>query len=159
MDSTSVYDTHTKDGIFYSADTIQVKEYESRTATFFRDGKAYSLSPDKMTGMLATTTTSSIITGNPLRMDSLYSAIETHALEADCHTETKDENGGMLTVVSYPASGYEPEASFWFDGEGKLVRYEEGAPVIDIGFEIGESVYTVESIDTAVDESLFDISG
>ena len=159
MDSTSVYDTHTKDGIFYSADTIQVKEYESRTATFFKDGKAYSLNPDMMTGMLATTTTSSIITGNPLRMDSLYSAIETHALEADCHTETKDENGGMLTVVSYPASGYEPEASSWFDGEGKLVRYEEGAPVIDIGFEIGESVYTVESIDTAVDESLFDISG
>ena len=92
-------------------------------------------------------------------MDSLYSAIETHAQETDYHMETKDENGGMITVVTYPASGFEPEASFWFDGEGKLVRYEEGAPVIDIGFEIGESVYTVESIDTAVDESLFDISG
>jgi hypothetical protein len=35
----------------------------------------------------------------------------------------------------------------------------EGPPVIETGIDIGESVYTIDSIDTAVNESLFDISG
>ena len=50
------------------------------------------------------------------------------------------------------------EASFWFDEAGNLVRYVEGPTVVSTAADIGESDYTVESIDAAVDDSLFDIS-
>ncbi len=50
------------------------------------------------------------------------------------------------------------EASFWLDEAGNLVRYVEGPPVVSAAADIGESDYTIESIDTAVDDSLFEIS-
>ena len=159
MDANSLYDVHTKGDVFYSADTVQVSGFESTSVTFYQDGKVYSLKPDDKTGMLVTTVDPSMLAGNILAMDTLYSAILSHALRTDFTTETREEDGVTYTVDCYPATEYQPEGTFFFDGEGNLVRYVEGPPVIETTIDIGESVYTVESIDTAVDESLLDISG
>ena len=159
LNADSLYDVHTKGDVFYSADTVQVNGYESTSATFYQDGKVYSLKPADRTGMLATRVDPSMLAGNILAMDTLYSAILSHALRTDYTTETREEDGVTYTVDCYPATAYQAEGAFFFDGEGKLVRYVEGPPVIETTIDIGESVYTIESIDTAVDESLLDISG
>ena len=159
LDSDSRYDVHCKDGVFYSADTVQVSGYEGTTATFYRDGTVYTLKPDDLTGTFVMNMSSSLLQNNPLVMDTLYAAIQSHALRSDYATETRDIDGVSCTVDIYPATGYEAETSFYFDGEGNLIRYVEGPPVIDVGMEIGESDYRIECIDTAVNESLFDITG
>ena len=73
MDSDQVYDVHAKDGIYYSDCTTKVSGVEDEKITFFQDGKAYNLDPKDKTGVVATQTDSSIVTANPLLMDSLYS--------------------------------------------------------------------------------------
>ena len=159
MDSTSRFDVHVRDGVYYSSRTTEVSGYEDTKVTFFRDGTAYLLDPAQMTLSVATTTASSLVRDNVLMMDQLYSAIFSHARGTDFTEETRELDGVTCQVYVYPATDYQAEASFWFDEEGNLVRYEEGAPVIETTIELGESVYTVGGIDTAVDESLFDISG
>ena len=159
MDADSLLDVYTKDGIFYSSKTTQVSGYESTTVTFYRDGSVYSLDPEKLTGMFVTSIDPTLLEGSILALDDLFRAVQSRALRTDFTTETRDVDGVSCTVDVYPATDYEPEGAFYFDSEGKLIRYIEGAPVIDTGIDIGESVYTIESIDTAVNESLFDISG
>ena len=159
MDANSLYDVHTKNGIYYSSATVQVSGYESTTVTFYQEGNVYSLTPSDMTGTLVTTVDPSLLGTGILAMDSLYSAILSHALSTNFTTETREVDGTAYTVDIYPATEYQAEGAFYFDAEGNLVRYVEGPPVIETTIDIGESVYTVESIDTAVDESLLDISG
>lgn len=90
---------------------------------------------------------------------AVFGAPGERAWRLDYTNETRNLDGVTCTIDVYPASGYEAEAAFYFDEEGDLVRLVEGPPVIDVGVEIGESVYSIESIDTAVDESLFEITG
>ena len=134
MDANSVYDVHAKDGAYYSAATVQASGFENTTATFYKDGTVYSLNLGSMT-------------------------VLSRAVRSDFTTETREVDGVTYTVDIYPAGSYEAEGAFYFDDAGNLVRYVEGPPVIETGIDIGESVYTIESIDTAVNEALFDISG
>ena len=159
MDANSIYDVHAKDGAYYSAATVQASGYESTTATFYKDGTVYSLNLGSMTGMSVMSVPSSLLANNPLTMDTLYAAIQRRAVRSDFTTETRDVDGVSYTVDIYPAGSYEAEGAIYFDDAGNLVRYVEGPPVIETGIDIGESVYTIDSIDTAVNESLFDISG
>ena len=158
LDSTSIYDVHTKDGVYYSGRTTQVSGYEDRTATFFKDGTAYVLSPDDMTATVATSTGSSLIANNVLLMDSLYSLISGRAKSMDFTVETRELNGVQYSADVYPATEYKAETAFLFDDDGNLVGCIEGPPVLQTAAEIGESVYTVAAIDGAVDAALLDIS-
>ena len=159
MDADQSIDVHGKDGVYYSRRTTTVSGFENTVITFFRDGTAYNLFPKDMTGVIATTTTSSIVSDNVMRLDALYSAIWNRAQESDYSVETREMDGVTYTVEVFPASEYQAESAFYFDSRGQLAYYIEGAPVIDTVVEIGELVYTIHTIDDAVDETLFDISG
>ena len=158
MDAHQIYDVHTKDGVYYSAVTTQVSGMESTRITFFRDGTAYNLYPEDMTGIIATTTNSSIVTANVLRLDHLYLYMDTNAKRKDFTVETREIDGVTYTAEVFPADSYTAEAVYCFDANGQLVYYIEGAPVMDTGLEMGESVYRLHTVDTAVNEALFDIS-
>lgn len=158
LDSDSDYDVHTRDGVYYSARTTRVSGHEQTTVTFFRDGTAYTLNPAAMTGSVATTTSSSLLSGNILLMDGLYSAIYTHAGAVGYTEEARELDGVSCTVEVYPATEYKPEIAFYFAPDGSLLRVVEGPPVVETAAEIGESVYTVLGMDTSVDDALFDIS-
>ena len=157
-DAHQIVETHTKDGVYYELTTTQVSGYESSKVTFFRDGTAYTLYPEDMTGSVATTMDSATITSRIRLLDNLWKAIETNAVRKDFTTETREIDGVAYTAEIFPAGDYTAEAVFCFDANGQLVYYIEGAPVIDTGLEIGESVYKVHAVDTAVNEALFDIS-
>ena len=157
MDSTSVFDVHAKDGILYSAKTVKVSGAEGLTVTFFKDGTAYVLDPDDMTGMVATTTSSGIAQDNVLLLDDLYQEIYMMSKRGNYETETREVDGTEYQVEVFPATDYSPETAFYFDADGTLVHVLRGAPVSMP--DLGERFYTIHSIDTDVDESLFDISG
>ncbi len=158
LDAHEIYDIHATDGMFYSSATTQISGLETTTINVFRDGTAYVLWPEKMTGTVATTTSSSIITGNVLRLDTLYQDMDTNAKRKDFTVETREIDGVSYTAEVFPAGAYTAEAVYCFDESGQLVYYIKGAPVMDIGLEMGESVYRLHAVDNAVNESLFDIS-
>ena len=159
MDANQRYDVHGKNGVYYSSRTTLVSGYENTLVTFFRDGTAYNLDPEKMTGVVVTTTTSSYIMDNIMLMDELFSDIQSYAKRTDYTVETREVDGVSCTAEVFPATAAEPEAAFCFGEDGRLLYAFKGAPVIDVGVEIGETAYTVIAIDAAVDEALFDISG
>ena len=159
MDSDQSFDVHGKDGVYYSHRTTYVSGYENTVVTFFRDGTAYNLYPKDMTGVIATTTTSSYIAENIMSMDNLYSDIRQYAQKTDYTEETRELDGVSYTAEVFPATEYTPEAAFYFNDDGELAYYIAGAPVVESAIDIGESVYTIHTIDDAVDEALFDISG
>jgi hypothetical protein len=159
MDATQSFDVHYKNGLYYSLRTTKVSGIEGSTAVFFRDGTAYNLYPDSMTGITVTTTSSSFIADNILQMDKLYAGIAKHAKDRNYTVETREFNGVSCTVEVFPATAYDPEAAFYFDAAGQLVGFIEAAPVNPSIVDIGESVFTVRLIDSAVNEALFDISG
>ena len=159
MDADQSYDVHGKNGVYYSRRTTQVSGLENTLVTFFRDGTAYNLDPDDMTGVIATTTTSSAITENIMLMDHLLSDIHSYAQRKDYSVEQRERDGVSYTVELFPATDNTPEAAFYFNADGQLVYCFKAAPVIETSVDIGETVYTVYTIDEAVNEALFDISG
>ena len=159
MDATQSIDAYCKDGMYYSYKLTKVSGYESPSAVVFRDNTAYNLDPEKKTGVIATTVSSSYFSDNIERMDSLYSDIWTYAHEKDCTEETREKDGVIYDVEYFPAGEYTAECAFYFDENGQLVYVEKGAPVIEGLQDIGTSTYTIKTIDNEVDEALFDISG
>ena len=159
MDADQSYDVHGKDGVYYSRRTTRVSGFENTVVTFFRDGTAYNLYPDDMTGIIATTTTSSYIAENIMLMDHLLSDIRGYALRKDYTTQTQEIEGVSYTVELFPEVDSTAQAAFYFRDDGRLVYCLKGAPVVETVAEIGETVYTVYTIDDAVNEALFDISG
>ena len=159
MDADQSYDVHGKDGVYYSRRTTRVSGFENTVVTFFRDGTAYNLYPDDMTGIIATTTTSSYIAENIMLMDHLLSDIRGYALRKDYTTQTQEIEGVSYTVELFPETDSTAQAAFYFRDDGRLVYCLKGAPVVETVAEIGETVYTVYTIDDAVNEALFDISG
>ena len=159
MDADQSFDVHGKDGVYYSRRTTRVSGYEDTLVTFFRDGTAYNLYPEDMTGIVVTKTSSSAVTENTMLMDNLFSEIHSYAPRKDYTTETRELDGVSYTAELFPATGYTAEAAFYFGDDGRLAFCFKGAPVIKTAAEIGETVYTVYAIDEAVDEALFDISG
>ena len=159
MDATQSIDSYSKGGMFYSYKLTKVSGYESPSAVVFRDNTAYNLDPEKKTGVIATTVSSSYFSDNIERLDGLYSDIWTYAHETDCTSETREKDGVTYDVEYFPAGEYTAECAFYFDENGQLVYVEKGAPVIEGLQSIGKSTYTIKAIDNEVDEALFDISG
>ena len=159
MDATQSIDSYSKGGMFYSYKLTRVAGYESPSVTVFRDNTAYNLDPEKKTGVIATTVSSSYFSDNIERLDSLYSDIWTYAHETDCTSETREKDGVTYDVEYFPAGEYTAECAFYFDENDQLVYVEKGAPVIEGLQDIGTSTYTIKAIDNEVDEALFDISG
>lgn len=158
LDSVQECDVHGKGEIFYSKKKVQISDIESTSITFFKDGKVYALNPDKMTGMVATELDASFINGNLLRLDPLYAAIWLKGMETEYTEGTKEIDGTTYDTEVFAATEYEPEVTFCFDADGKLAYYLQGPPVVETQFEIGEAEYKIETIDSKVDETLFDIS-
>lgn len=158
LDADLSYDVHGKNGVYYSRRTTQVSGFENTVVTFFRDGTAYNLYPDDMTGIIATTTTSSYLAENVMLMDHLLSDIRSYALRKDYTTQTQEIEGVSYTVELFPETAGSAQAAFYFLDDGRLVYCHKGAPVTETAAEIGETVYSVYAIDTAVNEALFDIS-
>ena len=159
LDALQHYEVYSRGGEFCSCQTTEVSGREQELRVFFRDGKAYNLYPEKMTGSIAATTDSAAITDNVLMLDPLYAVIFRYARQTEFTEETRDFNGISCTAAVYPATEYTPETVFFFDEADRLVGVVEGKPVVDSALEIGETVYTVYGIDDQIVESLFDISG
>ena len=159
MDATQSIDSYSKGGMFYSYKLTKVSGFESPSVVVFRDNTAYNLDPEKKTGVIATTVSSSYFSDNIERLDGLYSDIWTYAHETDCTAETREKDGVTYDVEYFPAGEYTAECAFYFDKNGQLVYVEKGAPVIEGLQDIGTSTYTIKAIDNEVDETLFDISG
>ena len=148
MDSDQIYDVHAKDGVYYSDCTTKVSGVEDETITVFKEGKAYNLDPEDKTGVVATQTDSSIVTANPLLMDSLYSLLWSMAQNSEVTEEERELDGKTYTAEIFAEDGVNPETVLYFDGDGKLVCVEAGK----------DTVYTIHAIDEKADDSLFDIS-
>lgn len=159
MDATQSIDSYSKGGMFYSYKLTKVAGFESPSVVVFRDDTAYNLDPEKKTGVIATTVSSTYFADNIERLDTLYGDIWTYAHESECTQETREKDGVIYDVEYFPAGEYTAECAFYFDENGQLVYVEKGAPVIEGLQEIGGSTYTIKAIDNEVDEALFDISG
>ena len=157
MDSTSVFDVHAENGIYFSLRTTRTKDYEQLNANCFKDGTSYVLYPNEMRGNVATRISSSIITNNVLMLDDLYGLIYQRAWRRDFATETKELDGMKYTVEVYPAQNYVAEVTFYYNSDGKLEHVLVGP--LQTAPELGETFYTVHAIDDVVNETLFDISG
>ncbi len=151
-----VRDVHAKAGSFFSMETASLYGFTTRSGECFLEDTAYSLNPEKMEARAVTTVSSALIKNNVLLLDDLYKLIANHAGRTDFTTETRDVEGKSCTALVYPEKGYDAEAVFCFDESGNLVYILESAPVVMPS--LGETFYTIFAIDTAVDESLFDIS-
>ena len=159
MNAEQKFDVQGRDGVYYSSRTSKTGSLEGTTITFFEDGKVYNLDPRKMTGVIATTTSSDIVSKDVMRLDDLYKAIGTSAESAEFTEETREIDGTTYAAEVFPAGDYTPEGAFCFNDSGELVYYIEGTTPAKKGIDNGEIVYKINAIDTKIDEELFDISG
>ena len=159
MNAEQKFDVQGRDGVYYSSRTSKTGSLEGTTITFFEDGKVYNLDPRKMTGVIATTTSSDIVSKDVMRLDDLYKAIGTSAEIAEFTEETREIDGTTYAAEVFPAGDYTPEGAFCFNDSGELVYYIEGTTPAKKGIDNGEIVYKINAIDTKIDEALFDISG
>ena len=159
MNAEQKFDVQGRDGVYYSSRTSKTGSLEGTTITFFEDGKLYNLDPRKKTGVIATTTSSDIVSKDVMRLDDLYKAIGTSAESAEFTEETREIDGTTYAAEVFPAGDYTPEGAFCFNDSGELVYYIEGTTPAKKGIDNGEIVYKINAIDTKIDEELFDISG
>ena len=159
MNAEQKFDVQGRDGVYYSSRTSKTGSLEGTTITFFEDGKLYNLDPGKKTGVIATTTSSDIVSKDVMRLDDLYKAIGTSAEIAEFTEETREIDGTTYAAEVFPAGDYTPEGAFCFNDSGELVYYIEGTTPAKKGVDNGEIVYKINAIDTKIDEALFDISG
>ena len=159
MNAEQKFDVQGRDGVYYSSRTSKTGSLEGTTITFFEDGKLYNLDPGKKTGVIATTTSSDIVSKDVMRLDDLYKAIGTSAESAEFTEETREIDGTTYAAEVFPAGDYTPEGAFCFNDSGELVYYIEGTTPAKKGIDNGEIVYKINAIDTKIDEALFDISG
>lgn len=152
------YDVYAKDGVYYSARTTKVAGAESTLVTFIKDGKVYNLYPDKKTGNYVTDLPLSVTNDNILLMDDLFSEMRMASVRTDQVEEDREIEGASFPAEVYPQTEYSPETVFYFAEDASLAYCYTAAPVIESAAYVGDSLYTVGSIDGEVDESLFDIS-
>lgn len=161
MDSTMHYDVHCDGDTYYSSDTTEVSGYTNTTITFIQDDAVYNLDPDDMTAVKVMDVSKSFFGGNLIIMDDLYKNISLYYASGDGsdYTEdTREADGQNYAVEIYPATEYQPELTFYFDESGDLVYCLQGPPVIEALSDMGETFFTIHSIDNSVDTSLFDMS-
>lgn len=157
MDSTSIFDVHAKGDSFFSLRTTKVSGYEQLSATAFLDGTSYMLYPNEKRGSAVISVSLSMLQDNVLLLDDCYKTLYQSAMRTDCTEQTRELDGVAYSVEVFPAEDYTPETAFYFDDSGKLVHILQGAPVLMP--DVGETFYTIRAVDTAADESLFDLSG
>ena len=158
LDTVQEYDVYAKEGVYYSARTTKTAGAQSTVITFIKDGKVYNLYPDKKTGNYVTDLPLSITNENILLMDDLYSEMRMTSMRTDHVEEEREIEGASFPAEVYPQTDYDPETVFYFADDGSLAYCYTAAPVVESAAYIGDILYTVESIDGEVDESLFDIS-
>ena len=156
MGSEATVDAQAKGSSYYSKETMTVKGYTDTKITAMIDGVAMNLDADAKTGTVATTT-SSQVAKDPMLMDDVYKALWTCAQQSPSSTEKGEMDGVAYTVETYKQQ-YTTDDMFYFDDEGNLAYYVQGS-MKSGSTEIGETVYKINAIDAAVDESLFDVSG
>ena len=159
MNAEQDFDVQGRGEVYYSSRTSKTGSLEGTTVTFFEDGKVYNLKPEKMTGTIATTTSSDIVSKDVMALDDLYQAISTRAESAEFTEETREIDGTAYTAEVFPAGDYTPEAVFCFTDSGELAYYIDGTTPAKKGIDSGEIVYKINAIDKEIDEALFDISG
>ncbi len=149
-------DAHAKAASYFCMSTTEAFGVTVQSGECFIGDTAYTLQPEKMQAIAAISTSSQLIKRNILQLDKLYQLIARQIGREDFTVETREVDGVSYTVEVYPGSDYLAEAAFYFDDTGRLAYILEGAPVIMPS--LGEAFYTINAIDAAVDESLFDIS-
>ena len=88
-------------------------------------------------------------------LDELYQMVYQYGHMTDFEIELCELNGTVYTTEAY-APEDTAAAVFFFDDTGALAFvYKEAPPSSP---EMGESVYAVSAIDSAVNEALFDLS-
>ena len=157
MVSTSIFDVHTRGESYYSERVTRAGKAEQLSATCFLDGKVYNLYPKEKKAILVTTTSSSIVTDNVLRLDTLYKALYSNGHTVAYSLEIRELDGNVYTVEIFPGNEYTGERAYYYDAEGALIHIHEAAS--DYAPQLGETFYTVHVVDTAVNDALFDISG
>lgn len=157
MDSTSIFDVHAKDSFYYARRETKVSGYDQISAVCFLNDTAYTLYPDKMTGKTATTVPLSALNNNVLMLDDLYGEMYKCAMRRDYNAETRSIDDIVYTAEVFPGSDYVPEVVFYYNDTGDLVHVLVGA--LKSAPDMGETFYTIHSIGTDFDASLFDISG
>ena len=159
MDADQRYAVQGRGGLYYSLRVTRVSGLENTAAVLFRDSTAYNLDPEAKTALKVTTTSLKAVNEYALLMDDLYAAIVRNADRTDFTQEVRELNGKEYAVEVYPArADYESAYAFYFDGEGKLAYCEEQHPET-AGIQLGTSAYTVETIDGAVEDALFELTG
>ena len=150
------YDVHIKGDSVYITYDGSVGSLSGGSTRLTTDGKAYTLYPDEKRAVYATS--ASALNGSQYLQDYLIREMWTHAKQDEYDVEERTVDGVTYTVEVYPAPNeYQPGASFFFDDQGELARCEVDAYEVS-GNEFGEVLYTVNTIDDDVDESLFDLS-
>lgn len=157
LNADSAFDVHARGGSYYSQRTTTSGSLTGTGATCLLDGKAYTLYPDKKTGSLTTETSLSVLLENALMMDTLYQKICQRAHDYDYALEIREVDGVAYLVEVFPTTVTSSRCAFYFDADGRLAYVLEDAPATNP--ELGESFYTIESIDDKLDDSLFDLSG
>ena len=159
MNADQRYAVQGRGGLYYSLRTTRVPGLENTAAVLFRDGTAYNLDPGANTALKVTSTNINAVNQDALLLDDLYAAIVRNADRTDFTRETRAVDGKEYAVEVYPArADYESAYAFYFDGEGRLAHCEEKHPET-AGIQLGASFYTVEAMDGAVEDALFELTG
>ena len=159
MDADQSYAVQGRGGLYYSLRVTRVSGLENKAAVLFREGTAYNLDPDAKTALKVTSTNIQAVNQDALLLDDLYSAIVGNAERTDFTVEKRAVDGTEYAVEVFPArADYESVYAFYFDGEGRLAYCEEKHPDT-AGIQLGVSFYTVEAMDGAVEDALFELTG
>ena len=159
MNAVKTIDVQGKGKRYYSSETTVYGSYSSNKVVYVEDGKVYNLYPEDKTADLVTEIYSESVRDRIILMDDIYMAIFKKLKQGGGTTGTREINGSVYAAEIFPATEYEPEAAFCFTEDGRLVYYIEGAPVYGGYADLGETLYTIHSIDGSLNEALFDISG
>lgn len=147
-------DSYVKGDSFFTRTTGTIAGYSGQNdATLTVDGKVYMIDEETMTATYVTTAMS----GNQLLQDTLFQEIYTHANQKDYTVEEREFEGATFTVEVYEApNAYQSGASFFFDQDGKLEICEKDAYSGQV--DLPAKTFKAITFDTAVDDSLFDLS-
>ncbi|MBO6164235.1 MAG: hypothetical protein J6N77_04210, partial [Lachnospiraceae bacterium] len=156
LDSTQEKDSVGKGNNCYSVTTTHIDDIVSTGIVLFQEGKTYNLDPEAKTALLVTEMTTTALNNTAILIDPLYNAIFLAAVSEDVIEEPREKDGVTYNAVVVPTNENREECVFYFNEDGSLAFYLEGRY---LGSDIGGSQYTVNVIDSTVDEAVFDISG
>ena len=147
------YDVQAKGISSYTVKTSQAFGLSVVDVSCFIDDTAYILNLEKMEAQVVTTISPSLLKYYSfIRQDELGKVMEKCAHKSGFQVETREVDGASYAVEVYPGDEG-TEYAFYFDESGHLVYVRN-----DTIKSLGELFYTVNAIDSVVDETLLDIS-